>query len=48
MLGLDVRVDERPDMENQLRFRDPSTGEDLLTFRESEEGRTKAERQLSR
>ena len=46
VLGLDVRVDERPGMEHLLRLRDPGTGEDLLTFWESEEGRVEAERQL--
>ena len=44
MLELDLRVDSRPGMEHLLRFRDPGTGEDLLTFRESEQGRTEAER----
>ena len=39
VLELDVRVDSRPGMEHLLRFRDPCTGEDLLTFRESEQGR---------
>ena len=44
VLELDLRVDSRPGMEHLLRFRDPGTGEDLLTFRESEQGRTEAER----
>ena len=46
VLQLDLRVDSRPGMEHLLRFRDPSTGEDLLTFRESERGRVEAERAL--
>ena len=44
VLELDLRVDSRPGMEHLLRFRDPGTGEDLLTFWESEQGRTEAER----
>ncbi|MCY4595867.1 MAG: Uma2 family endonuclease [Bryobacterales bacterium] len=44
VLELDLRVDSRPGMEHLLRFRDPCTGEDLLTFRESEQGRAEAER----
>ena len=44
VLGLDVRVDSRPGLEHLLRFRDPGTGEDLLTFEESEQGRIEAER----
>ena len=47
VLELDVRVDARPGMEHLLRFRDPGTGEDLLTFWESEEGRLEAEKALS-
>ena len=43
VLELDVRVDNRPGMEHVLRFRDPCTGEDLLTFRESEQFRAEAE-----
>ena len=35
VLGLDVRVDERPSRSHLLRFRDPRTGKDLLTFEES-------------
>lgn len=46
VLGLEVRVDDRRGMDHLLRFRNPQTGEDLLTFRESEEGRTEAEREL--
>ena len=46
VLGLEVRVDDRPGMAHLLRFRDPRTGEDLLTYHESEEGRTETERQL--
>ena len=46
VLGLEVRVDDRPGLGHLLRFRDPRSGEDLLTFRESEEGRTEAERAL--
>ncbi len=44
VLGLDVRVDERPGSSHLLRFRDPKTGQDLLTFEESERGREAAER----
>ena len=44
VLGLDVRVDERPGSSHLLRFRDPATGQDLLTFEESERGREAAER----
>ena len=44
VLGLDVRVDERPGRSHLLRFRDPKTGNDLLTFEESEQGRLEAER----
>ena len=44
VLGLDVRVDERPSRSHLLRFRDPKTGKDLLTFEESEHGRLEAER----
>ena len=44
VLGLDVRVDERPGRSHLLRFRDPKTGKDLLTFEESEHGRLEAER----
>ena len=43
VLGLDVRVDSRPGLEHLLRFRDPGTGEDLLTFEESEQRLTEAE-----
>ena len=51
VLGLDVRVDERPGKDHLLRFRDPKSGKDLLTFgelhqsrREAESGRREAER----
>ena len=44
VLGLDVRVDERPGRSHLLRFRDPKTAQDLLTFEESERGRLAAER----
>ena len=43
VLDLDVRVDSRPGMEHVLRFRDPCSGEDLLTFQESEQRRVEAE-----
>ena len=43
VLELELRVDSRPGMEHLLRFRDPGTGENLLTFWESEQGRTEAE-----
>lgn len=48
VLGLEVRADKRRGMEHLLRFRDPVTGDDLRTFRQSEQGRTDAERQLRR
>ncbi len=44
VLGLEVRVDERPGQDHLLRFRDPKSGKDLLTFEESEAGRLEAER----
>ena len=44
VLGLDVRVDERPGSSHLLRFRDPKTRQDLLTFEESKRGREAAER----
>ena len=44
VLGLDVRVDERPGSSHLLRFRDPKTGQDLLTFEEVEQRRQAAER----
>ena len=46
--GFEVRVDNRPGMEHLLRFQEPETDEDLLTFRELEEALTEAERQLGR
>ena len=44
MLGLDVRVDERPKTSHLLRFRDPETGQDLLTFSEAQEAQIEAQR----
>ncbi len=44
VLGLDVRVDEHPETCHLLRFRDPETGQDLLTFRELQEAQIEAER----
>ena len=51
VLGLDVRVDERPGSSHLLRFRDPATGRDMLTFEElapwqqgAESGQHQAER----
>ena len=35
-------MDDRPGMEHLLRFRDPRSGKDLLTFRESERARAEA------
>ena len=46
VLGLDLRVDERPGKTHLLRFRDPKTGNDLLTFEESERGRLLGEEKL--
>ena len=43
VLGLDVRVDARPGSSHLLRFRDPATGQDLLTFEEVEQRRQAAE-----
>ncbi len=43
VLELDVRVDDRPGKTHLLRFRDPLTDMDLLTFWESEECRLAAE-----
>ena len=48
VLGLDVRVDERSRKGHLLRFRDPATRQDLLTFQESEQGRREALEILSR
>ena len=48
VLELDVRVDERPSKGHLLRFRNSKTGEDLLTFQESEDGRRAAEVKLRR
>ena len=44
VLGLDVRVDERPKTSHLLRFRDPETGQDLLTFSEAQEAQIEAQR----
>ncbi|MYC67101.1 MAG: hypothetical protein F4X12_12295 [Acidobacteriia bacterium] len=44
VLGLDVGVDDRPELEDLSRFRNPRSGEDRLTLRGAEEGRTEAER----
>ena len=46
VLGLDVRADERPETRHLLRFRDPETGQDLLTFGELQEAHIKAENRL--
>ncbi len=43
VLELDVRTDRRLGQTHLLRFRDPQTGSDLLTFREVEERRIAAE-----
>ncbi len=48
VLGLDVRVDQRPGKGHLLRFRDPVTDQDLLTFQESEQGRREALAKLQR
>ena len=39
VLGLDIRADEQPETRHLLRFRDPGTGQDLLTFGELQEAR---------
>ena len=44
VLELDVRVDEREGKGHLLRFRDPKTGSDLLTFGESERQRLEEKR----
>ncbi|MDE0106619.1 MAG: Uma2 family endonuclease [Bryobacterales bacterium] len=44
VLGLDVRVDDRAGKHHLLRFRDPETGLDLLTFEELEDDRQSAEK----
>ena len=44
VLGLDVRADEQPETRHLLRFRDPETGQDLLTFGELQEAHIEAER----
>ena len=44
VLGLDVRVDDRAGKHHLLRFRDPKTGLDLLTFEELEDDRQSAEK----
>ena len=44
VLGLDIRADEQPETRHLLRFRDPETGQDLLTFGELQEAHIEAER----
>ncbi len=44
VLGLDVRGDDRAGKHHLLRFRDPETGRDLLTFEELEDDRRLAEK----
>ncbi len=44
VLGLDVRADEQPETRHLLRFRDPETGQDLLTFGQLQEAHIEAER----
>ena len=39
VLGLDIRADEQPETRHLLRFRNPETGQDLLTFGELQEAR---------
>ena len=46
VLGQDIRADERPETRHLLRFRDPETGQDLLTFGELQEAHIKAENRL--
>lgn len=43
VLGLDLRVDDRPGKDHLVRFRNPETGQDLLTFEELERSRQTAE-----
>ena len=43
VLGLDVRTDERPETRHLLRFRDPETGQDLMTFSELQRAQIEAE-----
>lgn len=46
VLGLDLHTDERPETQHLLRFRDPETGQDLLTFSELQEAQIETERAL--
>lgn len=43
VLRLDLRVDDRPGKDHLVRFRNPETGQDLLTFEELERSRQTAE-----
>lgn len=46
VLGLDIRADERPETRHLVRFRDPETGQDLLTFGELQEAQIETENRL--
>ena len=46
VLGLDIRADEQPATRHLLRFRDPETGQDLLTFGELQEAQIETENRL--
>lgn len=43
VLGLDLRVDDRSGKDHLVRFRNPDTGQDLLTFEELDRSRQTAE-----
>lgn len=46
VLGLDIRADEQPETRHLLRFRDPETGQDLLTFSELQEAQIETTNRL--
>ncbi len=46
VLGLEIRADEPPETRHLLRFRDPETGQDLLTFSELQEAQIETKNRL--
>ena len=46
VLGLEIRADEQPETRHLLRFRDPETGQDLLTFSELQEAQIETTNRL--
>ena len=46
VLGLEIRADEPPETRHLLRFRDPETGQDLLTFGELQEAQIETKNRL--